>query len=116
MSIDPLSVISSTDRSGALAGGALKNNPKPNASQLAKAAQQFEAIMVRQLLSPAIEPMMNGGVGGEKSKSGAGGGGGVYGYMLTDTLANSIAQGGGLGLANVINRQLSPATPVAQPK
>ena len=116
MSIDPLSAISSSDRSGSLPGGKLKTNAKPNAAELAKAAQQFEAIMVRQLLSPAIEPMMNGGMGGEKSKSGAGGGGGVYGYMLTDTLANSIAQGGGLGLANVINRQLSPATPVAQPK
>jgi flagellar protein FlgJ len=116
MSIDPLSALSATDRSAASSGGPLKNSPKPNASQLAKAAQQFEAIMVRQLLSPAIEPMMNGGVGGEKSKAGAGGGGGVFGYMLTDTLANSIAQGGGLGLAQVINRQLSPATSVAQPK
>ena len=114
MSIDPLSAISSSDRSGSLPGGKLKSSAKPNAAELAKAAQQFEAIMVRQLLSPAIEPMMNGGMGG--GKSGAGGGGGVYGYMLTDTLANSIAQGGGLGLANVINRQLSPATPVAQPK
>ena len=116
MSIDPLSAISSIDRSTTMPGGRLKNSPKPTPSELAKAAQQFEAIMVRQLLSPAIEPMMNGGVGGEKSKSGAGGGGGVYGYMLTDTLANSIAQGGGLGLAKVISRQLSPATPVAQPQ
>ena len=116
MSIDPLSAIASTDRSASLPGGALKKNAKPTAPELAKAAQQFEAIMVRQLLSPAIEPMMNGGMGGEKSKSGAGGGGGVYGYMLTDTLANSIAQGGGLGLAKVISQQLSPATSVAQPQ
>jgi flagellar protein FlgJ len=116
MSIDPLSAISSTSRATAMPGGQPKTSAKPTSAELAKAAQQFEAIMVRQLLAPAIEPMMNGGVGGEKSKSGAGGGGGVYGYMLTDTLANSIAQGGGLGLAQVINRQLSPATPVAQPK
>ena len=116
MPIDPLSAISSSDRSDSLPGGKLKNSPKPTPTELAKAAQQFEAIMVRQLLSPAIEPLMNGGVGGEKSKSGAGGGGGVYGYMLTDTLANSIAQGGGLGLAKVISHQLSPATAVAQSK
>jgi flagellar protein FlgJ len=116
MSIDPLSAISSTARSNSLPGGKLNTSPKPNATELAKAAQQFEAIMVRQLLAPAIEPMMNGGMGGEKSKSGAGGGGGVYSYMLTDTLANSIAQGGGLGLSSVISRQLSPATPVAQPQ
>lgn len=114
MSIDPLSALDSTDRTATTHGSQFKPKPKPSAKDVAKAAQQFEAIMVRQLLSPAIEPMMNGGT--TSSKAGAGGGGGVYGYMLTDTLANSIAQGGGLGLAGVINRQLSPTTPVAQTK
>ncbi len=80
---------------------------KPTKAELARAAQQFEAIMVRQLISPAIEPMMNGSsLGGEKS--GGDSGGGVYGYMLTDVLSTSITQGGGLGLADVITRQLSP--------
>lgn len=80
---------------------------KPSPAEVQKAARQFEAIMVRQLLAPSIEPMMNGGaLGGE----GGGQGGGVYGYLLTDTLAGSIAQGGGLGLASVITRQLAPAT------
>jgi flagellar protein FlgJ len=74
---------------------------KPSPDEVKKAAGQFEAIMVRQLLKPAIEPMMNGGGGGQ--------GGGVYGYLLTDTLASSLTQGGGLGLASVITRQLSPA-------
>jgi len=64
-----------------------------------KAAQQFEAILVRQLLAPAIEPMMNGAQGA---------GGGVYGYMLTDVLANAVSQGGGLGIANILEKQLSP--------
>jgi Rod binding domain-containing protein len=68
-----------------------------------KAASQFEAIILRQLLAPAIEPMMSGGLGGAQSS-----GGGVYGYMLTDTLSNSLAQGGGLGLARMLEKQLTP--------
>ena len=81
--------------------------PKATPAEVAKAAQQFEAILVRQLLAPAIEPMMNGSMGGEAGPGSSGGG--VYGYMLTDVLANSVSQGGGLGLASVISRQLSSA-------
>ena len=80
---------------------------KPTKAELTKAAQQFEAIMVRQLISPAIEPMMSGSsLGGEKSDGDSGGG--VFGYMLTDVLSTAITQGGGLGLAEIITRQLSP--------
>jgi flagellar protein FlgJ len=68
-----------------------------------KAASQFEAIILRQLLAPSIEPMMAGSLGGGQSS-----GGSVYGYMLTDTLANSLAQGGGLGLAHMLEKQLTP--------
>lgn len=79
---------------------------RASAADAAKAARQFEAILVRQLLSPAIEPLMSSGLGGE----GAGGsGGGVFGYFLTDTLAESMTSGQGLGLAAVLSRQLSPA-------
>jgi len=73
--------------------------------QASTAAKQFEAIILRQLLAPAIEPMMNGGLEG---KGTGGGGGGVYGYMLTDTLANSLSQGGGLGLSRILEKQLTP--------
>ena len=73
-----------------------------------KAASQFEAIILRQLLSPSIEPMMSGGLGGSKDS-----GGSMYGYMLTDTLANSLAQGGGLGLARMLEKQLTPKSAAA---
>ena len=71
---------------------------RPKAGDVKKAAQQFEAILVRQLLAPAIEPMMN-------SMKGAGGG--VYGYMLTDVLASAVSKGGGLGIADILQEQLS---------
>lgn len=71
-----------------------------------KAAGQFEAIILRQLLTPAIEPLMSGGLAG--GGGAASGGGGVYGYMLTDTLADSLSKGGGLGLTQMLSRQLTP--------
>lgn len=107
--MNPLASVSSVTRS---AGPALSPEGRPaapartSAADLQKASRQFEAILVRQMLGPAIEPMMNGGsLGGSES---SGSGGGVYGYMLTDVLANSITEGGGLGLSGVIGRQLSP--------
>jgi len=81
-----------------------KSNRDPAA--IKKVAASFEAIILRQLLAPAIEPMMSGGLGG--SQGPATGGGGVYGYMLTDTLANSLSQGGGFGLARMLEKQFTP--------
>ncbi len=72
-------------------------------AEIKRAASQFEAIILRQLLTPTIEPLMNGGIGGTGSS-----GGGVYGYMLTDVLADSLSKGGGLGLTQMLSRQLTP--------
>ncbi|MFA6286573.1 MAG: flagellar biosynthesis protein FlgJ [Opitutaceae bacterium] len=112
MSIDPVSALSSSTGSAPMtADDTTAHRPTP--AELTRASQQFEAIMIRQLLAPAIEPMMNGGSLGGGSDSGSGGG--VYGYMLTDVLATSISQGGGLGLSGVISKQLSPAVTAADP-
>jgi peptidoglycan hydrolase FlgJ len=110
MSIDAISSLDPSGPSPALLAAArAAEQSGPGAplkrEDVKKAAQQFEAILMRQLLAPAIEPMMNGSLGGASQT-----GGGVYGYMLTDVLANSITQGGGLGLAAVIESQLSPRT------
>ena len=103
-------------------GSAFKaKSTQPTAAEVKKAAGQFEAIILRQLLTPSIEPIMNGGLGaGGESGGAGGGGGGVYSYLLTDTLANSLTAGGGLGLGRMLERQLSnPATasaPEAEPE
>jgi len=78
-------------------------NSSRDPAAIKKAAGQFEAIIIRQLLEPTIEPIMNGGLGGEKSS-----GGSIYGYMVTDTLANSLAKGGGMGLGHMLEKQLTP--------
>lgn len=98
----------STLLSPGLAGPGLDaSGPRPvTAEDARRAAGQFEAILVRQLLSPVIEPLMSGGLGGGDS---SGSGGGVYSYLLTDTFANAITSGGGLGLGEMLGRQLTPA-------
>jgi len=113
--MSPLSAISSVNRSpsnsGLTAIGAAGAPARTSPADLQKASRQFEAILVRQMIGPAIEPMMSGGsLGGSE---GSGSGGGVYAYMLTDVLSNSITQGGGLGLSGVISRQLSSADSAA---
>jgi len=70
------------------------------AEQRKVVAGQFEAIMLRQLLSQSVGSML----GGEDSPAGS-----TYGYMLTDAFAQKLAQGGGMGLGKVIERQLTPA-------
>jgi Rod binding domain-containing protein len=78
---------------------ALKRGTLAPAEQRAAVSGQFEAILLRQFLQDSIGSMM----GGDKSS-----GGGVYGYMLTDTLADKLAEGRGMGLAPMIAKQLTP--------
>jgi len=58
-----------------------------------------------------MESVMAGGLGGSKDS-----GGSMYGYMLTDAMAGSLAQGGGLGLARMLEKQLTPRGTVADIK
>mgnify|MGYP003657450499 FL=1 len=70
----------------------------PSQAEVKKAAEQFEAVIVRQLIAPAIDPLFAGeGVNG----------GGIYGYMLTSTLADKITDGGGLGFASMLSREFT---------
>lgn len=78
-------------------------NSSKDPAAIKKAASQFEAIILRQLLAPSIEPVMSGGLGGEQNA-----GSSIYGYMLTDSLANSLSQAGGLGLGRMLEKQLTP--------
>jgi flagellar protein FlgJ len=64
-----------------------------------KVAQQFEAIFLRQLMGTL-----------EKSKGfgGSSTGSGVYKSMMVGALADSTAEGGGIGLADVIFKAMMP--------
>jgi Rod binding domain-containing protein len=76
-----------------------------------KAAAQFEAILVRQLLDKSVGSMM----GGTGHTAGL-----MYGDMMTTVLAQKMSEGQGLGLGRMIEKQLSPkptgpVTPFANP-
>lgn len=64
----------------------------PNKS--ADTARQFEAILIRQILSESMKPLLEAGPSGQ-----------VYGYLLTDSLADGISKGGGLGLSHILQTQ-----------
>jgi Rod binding domain-containing protein len=76
-----------------------------------KAAEQFEAIIMRQLLAPSIEPIMTGGMGADKASGSTGGG--VYAQMLTEVLADSLSKAGGLGLGKMLQKEFTARTAVA---
>ena len=67
-----------------------------------KVAQQFEAILVRQLLGKTMTSMLGSGEGGSSTA------GSVYGDMMTDSLAQQLTAGSGLGLGRMIEKQLTP--------
>lgn len=84
-------------RASHLKGSALRNASP--AEQRAAVASQFEAILVRQMLQKTMTSML--GKGDEAATS-------VYGDLLTDTMAQQLTAGSGLGLAQVIEKQLAP--------
>lgn len=106
--LSPVSHHAAVAASLAAAGqpAALRNLPPSD--QVRATAGQFEAIILRQLLQDSI-----GKIAGE------GASGNVYGFMLTDVIANKLSEAGGLGLAGMLQQQLTPradrasdATPV----
>ena len=73
-----------------------------------KAAKDFEAIFIRQLLS-SLEKS-SGISGGDKS------GGAVFRSMMVSALADTAAEGGGIGLRDLITRAMLPPTPQGKPE
>jgi peptidoglycan hydrolase FlgJ len=101
-----ISPLSSTSSVADPAKFAERMSQMPPAEQRHVVAQQFEAILLRQLLAPALQTM-------------PGAGNGIYSYMLTDAFAQKLSAGNGLGLAKILERQFTPrgdnasATPAA---
>ena len=79
---------------------AAKTDPATKPEDIEKVSRDFESILLRQFLSESMKPLLDGGEAGQ-----------VYGYLLTDSLAGSISQAGGLGLCSILQAQLGkPAT------
>jgi flagellar protein FlgJ len=83
---------------------AQKAEPTPERK---KAAREFEAIFIRQLLS-SLEKS-SGLSGGESS------GGAVFRSMMVGALADTAAEGGGIGLSELILKAMMPEPAQAKP-
>jgi Rod binding domain-containing protein len=76
--------------------------PQP---RLVKAAHEFEAQMMQELL----KPMTSGnGMDGEDGDA-VSGSGGALGEFASEALGRALSEQGGFGIANSIVRQLTPA-------
>jgi len=91
-----------------LALGANNKSRATTPADIKKAAEQFEAIIMRQLLAPSIEPIMSGGMAGDGASGSSGAG--VYAQMLTEVLADSLSKAGGLGLGKMLQKEFTART------
>ena len=75
--------------------------PQP---RLVRAAHEFEAQMMQELLKPLTS---GNGLDGEESDT-ASGSGGALGAFASEALGRGLSENGGFGIANGIVRQLTP--------
>lgn len=100
MKVDAISPTLLSDASAGMKSTAAV--PSSQESKLGKACDQFEGMLVRQIMSEGMKPLL------AKPLGGSGEGGGVYDYMVTDTLANSVAGKNGMGISHLLQAQLGP--------
>jgi Rod binding domain-containing protein len=82
----------------------LESNPAPDPAKLAKACGQFEGMLVRQILQQGLKPLL-------ATPPGSGGSGAdIYSYFVTDALANNVTAKRGIGIAAMLQTQLTPHT------
>jgi len=79
--------------------------PKQDSKTLVQAARQFEAILLNTLLEPLEHSFTS--LSGEKGECGSEN----YGYLGMQALTTTLAEGGGLGIADMIVRNLHRAGP-----
>jgi Rod binding domain-containing protein len=97
-------MISMASAAASIAGasGTTQDVPQP---RLVKAAHEFEAQMMKELLKPM---MSASGVDGEDGDA-VSGSSSALSEFATEALGEGLSQAGGLGLANSIIHQLSSA-------
>jgi peptidoglycan hydrolase FlgJ len=103
--IPPISSAIANANASASAGSAGPSSAPPTDPRIKKAAQEFEAIFVRQMLK-SVEKTTAAGAGTQATA-----GENTYGSMVVGALADSISKAGGLGLADVISASLARTLP-----
>ncbi|HZL14450.1 MAG TPA: hypothetical protein VFC85_09965 [Verrucomicrobiae bacterium] len=69
--------------------------------KIAEASRQFEAIMLRQILSESQKPVITSEFTDNSTAAG------IYQDYITNTLADSISKAGTFGLSKIFEQQLS---------
>jgi Rod binding domain-containing protein len=93
----------STGATGAIGVTSSTVTPQP---RLVKAAHEFEAQMMQELLKPMTG---ENGLDGEDGDT-ASGSGGALGAFATEAFGRGLSEHGGFGIASSIVRQLTPAS------
>lgn len=70
-----------------------------------QASQQFEAIMLQQILSEMQKPVIKSEFSDDSTAAG------IYQDYMSNALAQSISKSGGFGFAKIFEQQLSPQSP-----
>jgi Rod binding domain-containing protein len=101
----------------ALAPASGEAQPSAPSPKLVKAAHEFEAQMMKELLAPMTgadpdaDPLLSDGDDGDSGLalgSGSGSGGALAGFA-SEALGQALSERGGFGIADKIIRELSPA-------
>lgn len=75
-------------------------NPAGDARRTAEVAREFEATFIAQMLRPMFEGLSTDG------PFGGGAGESTWRSFLIDAMAEQVARGGGIGLADHVQREL----------
>jgi Rod binding domain-containing protein len=73
--------------------------------KIAEASRQFEAIMLRQILSESQKPVITSEFTDNSTAAG------IYQDYITNTLADTMSKSGTVGLAKIFEHQLSHPAP-----
>jgi flagellar protein FlgJ len=91
---------------------ATQSAPAAKDPKLERAAHEFEASLMAELLKPLQED----GLTGENSDDGGTGSGGALQDFASESLARAISDQGGFGIADRILQQLTQASPGGPPE
>lgn len=78
-------------------------NGSVSAAELKKAAEDFEAVFLKQFLGQALKPMLHKTLGSQAA------GAGIYEHMITDVIAKNLSRGGDFGFSTMLQAQLMGA-------
>jgi Rod binding domain-containing protein len=96
-----MNITSALPISSILTPASPETNSAPDPAKLAKACGQFEGMLVRQILQQGLKPLLATPPGSGDSSSD------VYSYFVTDALANSVTAKRGIGIAAMLQSQLT---------